>query len=261
MTRTVSSTLFVASVSLGALVAASSSSGCVSYAQPHAFDVGRGAEPLPTGTMQAHGAVWGGPMNLSTADFPVAVQGGAGVEGQLADDLAVGFDLGTGVEGTAVKGTAMPTSGMITFQYNPNGMHNLAIRGAGGIGEDVVNLPNQKTELSPWGAVDAGIVTSTKLGPVDGYFGLDVGGHRFIGGQDSLIIVHTKGSGLTNTMYNADATLGANIAFGDLGVFVSANLGGLMLLADETGDANAQPTFLPNSFGLVGVTYHFDAPQ
>ena len=35
----------------------------------------------------------------------------------------------------------------------------------------------------------------------------------------------------------------------------------LMLLPDETGDTKAQPSFVPNAFALVGVTYHFDAPQ
>ena len=104
MTRTVSSTLFVASVSLGALVAASSSSGCVSYAQPHAFDVGRGAEPLPTGTMQAHGAVWGGPMNLSTADFPVAVQGGAGMLASMVGMRMAGAASGAGAGGEGSAG-------------------------------------------------------------------------------------------------------------------------------------------------------------
>src|SRR5438309_4873517 len=91
------------------LVLVASSSACVSFAQPHAFDVGRGAEPMKPGTMQAHGAVWGGAMPTT---FPASVQGGAGVEGQLSNDLAVGFDVGTGVEGTAIKGTAMPTSGI-----------------------------------------------------------------------------------------------------------------------------------------------------
>jgi hypothetical protein len=242
-----------------ALLIVATSSACVSFIGPHPLDMGRGAEPMKPGSMQAHASGWAAG---STYSSPITAGGGAGLEGQISDDLAIGFDFGTGAQGTTLKGNVLPSYGAGTFQYNPNGMKNLAIRGFGGMGEDLyLGVPNVSDGPGLWAALGAGIVTSTKLGPVDGYLGVDAAAKKFVGGPDNKLIIETKGSSLTNTQASGTATVGVKYNMGSFGVFLSGNVGGQMLLADETGAQNVTPTFFPLASGQLGITYAFDAPN
>jgi hypothetical protein len=243
-----------------ALLIVAMSSACVSFIGPHPLDLGRGAEPLKAGTMQAHASGWAAG---STFSSPVAAGGGAGLEGQLSDDLAIGFDFGTGVEGTSIKGSVMPAFGAGTFQWNCfSGNKNLALRGFGGMGEDFyLSVPGVSESPGLWAAAGAGVVSSTKLGPLDGYFSIDLAGKKFVGGPDNKLILQSKGSNLTNTMVQGTGTLGVKYNMGAFGVFLSGNAGGQVLLADEAGATQLTPGFFPVASGQVGITYAFDPPN
>ncbi|HEY4222610.1 MAG TPA: hypothetical protein VGO62_14745 [Myxococcota bacterium] len=238
--------------------------------QPRALNPGRGAEPLKLGTLQAHGGVGGG----YSQNGGVAGDIGGGIEGQVAPDLAIGWDAMTGYEG-APGGTVtyiVPTSSYLTFQYNPSGFTNLAVRGAGGIGVDALGLKTAIVEgthstnssTSPWGAVQVGVVTSANLGPVEGWLDFDIGVKKFVGGTDNKIIALTGGSDVTSTSYSGGVTGGVRVPLSDsFAVFGAANVTGLVLLDDASGNPalQPQPNFVPNADVQVGITYAFPLPN
>lgn len=234
--------------------------GCVSFFPPHSLDVGRGAAPLKPGELQAHGGVGGG---YAPFAFAVGVGGGGGVEGQVSRDLAIGFDIGAGVQGSPI-GVIAPTGTYLTVQYNPLGWDNLALRASGGVGVDYIAAvgANQPAatggNVAPWAAGTAGLVTSTTLGGIEPYLVLNLGARRFIGGPDNKLIALTLGSGLTETIYAGGATVGARINMSDsFAAYGSANTSILMFLPEVPGTTNADPVLNPTANVQIGISYSF----
>ena len=225
------------------------STGCLTFVQPHMLDPGRGAAPMTPGKVNVHGGVAGA--------YP---GGGAGfgIEGQVSDDFAVGFDCEDSAVQTAV-GLAIPNGTYLTGQLNPSGWDNLAIRGAAGFGVDA--LPNIKnTPLAPWLGGTLGVVTSTTLGGLEPYLQLNLGVRRYVGGPDALVATVPKigGVGLIDNTVSAGATAGFKLGLSDsLSFYLSGSIAALVLTPDGTQN-DVTPTLLQTSNGQLGISYAFD---
>ncbi len=233
---------------LFALALVLGTSACVSFFPQHAIDPGRGAAPLEPGRADSHVTLAGG--------IPGGL-GGFGIEGQVSDDIAAGFDIQSGAQDSSA-GLIVPSGSYLTLQYNPSGWTSIAVRGAAGMGVDV--LPGAPgTPVAPWLGGTAGIVTSATLGSLTPYLGLDVGARRYVGGPDNAVtkVKNINGVGLIDNQLSGNATFGLRFdVTHSFAVYGSGSIAALLLTPDSAGPETV-PLIEPSGNGQLGVSCTF----